>query len=91
MTFVWLISGMAEGRITLNVRETSGAGFHAPLPACEATIVTLPSPVKVRVAPARLPGPLATAKLTGSPLDAVAAKATTPAVVWSGMDGKSIV
>ena len=75
----------------MKVRETSGAGFQLPLPACEAVIVTLPVPVKVRVVPARLPGPLATAKLTGSPLDAVAANATTLAVVWSGMEGKSIV
>ncbi len=51
-------------------------------PACEATTLTVPVPVKVSRAPvpSRTAGPAATAKLTGSPLDVLAAKSTCPVV-----------
>ena len=71
---------------------TSGAGFQLLSPACEATMVTSPAPVKVRVVPPlMLPGPRRTAKLTGRPLEAVAERFTVAVVAWSEIWGKSIV
>ena len=83
---------LATALVTLNVLVKSGAGLQLTSPTCEATILTLPAPVKVRlVPPAMLAGPLATAKLTASPLDAVAARPTWSVVTLSPMAGKSMV
>ena len=63
--------------ITMNVLVTFGAGFQLVSPGWLATMLTEPAPVKVRfVPPVIMPGPLPTAKLTGRPLDAVAANCT---------------
>ena len=66
----------------------AGAGWYCALPACEATTRTAPEPMKLRfVASVMWPGPDATAKLTGSPEEAVAARLTRLVAVCSGMAG----
>ena len=55
-----------------------GAGFQSALPACEATMLTVPAPVKTSAVPLEIAaGPEPTAKVTPRPLDAVAESAST--------------
>ena len=78
--------------VTTNVFVIDVAGFQLPLPACDATIETLPAPVNVRfVPPAIEAGPEPTAKETGSPLEAVAASPTASVVSRLPIAGKLIV
>lgn len=77
---------------TPNEFVTFGAGFHLSLPDCEATIETVPVPVKVRFVPPEIvAGPLPTANETNRPELAVADKRTTLVVVWDPIAGKVMV
>ena len=59
----------------MNVLVSSGAGFQLPSPPWLATTATVPVPVNDRfVPPESVAGPLATAKVTSSPEEAVALK-----------------
>ena len=70
----------------------AAAGSQSASPACVATTLTVPAPVKLRfVPPPIVPGPDATAKVVGSPELAVAASPTTLVVHWAPGSGKSTV
>ena len=70
----------------------AAAGNQSASPACDATTLTVPAPVKLRfVPPPIVPGPEATAKATGSPELAVAASPTTLVVHCAPGSGKSTV
>jgi hypothetical protein len=67
---------------TLNDWVTSGAARKAPLPAWEARRVTAPAaPVRVRLLPDKVAGPLTSEKVTGRPLLAEAARVNAASVV----------
>ncbi len=71
---------------------TSGAAFQFVSPACEAMTDTTPAPVNDRFVPPLIAaGPLPTAKLTGKPDVAVAARPIRLVVSWSPNAGKLIV
>ncbi len=62
------------------------------LPGCAARIVTVPAvPVSDTVAPLIVAGPLATEKLTGSPLLAVAATAKEGSLVSRLGSGANVI
>ena len=80
------------GCVTWKTQFESAAGSQLPFPACDATMLTVPVPVKVSAVPPEIdPGPAPTANATGSPLEAVAASETQLVDHWSAIGGKSIV
>ena len=90
-TFTLVELTMVSGE-TSNEFVTTGAAFQLPSPSCDATMLTRPAPVKVRlVDPARIAGPALTANATGRPLDAVADSPTASLSSLSPMAGNSIV
>ena len=68
----------------------AAAGSQSASPACVATTLTVPAPVKLKsVPPLIVPGPETTEKVTGNPELAVAASPTTLVVHWAPGSGKS--
>jgi hypothetical protein len=68
--------------LTANVRTTLGAGVKAPLPACEAVIVQLPTLTKVTVVPATVQtASVDDAYETGRPEEADPTKVKVPIVM----------
>ena len=83
---------LATALVTLNVLVTSGAGLQLTSPTCEATMLTTPAPLKVRLVPPLIDAePLSTLNETVSPLSAVADSPTVSVVSWFPMVGKVIV
>ncbi|OQA29600.1 MAG: hypothetical protein BWY59_00188 [Verrucomicrobia bacterium ADurb.Bin345] len=74
------------------IKFVADAGSQSASPGCDATTVTLPAPVNVRLmSPLIEPGPDATEKLTGKPELAVAASPTRLVVHCGPGSGKSMV
>ena len=58
--------------VTKKLCVTTGAALKLLFPPCDASIITVPIPVKVTVLTERVAGPETIRKLTGRPEDALA-------------------
>ena len=89
-----LVVGDAVLSYTANVLVTSAAALQFPSPACDATMVYSPAPLKVRILPLIFVpnAPPSFVKLTVSPDDAVALSVRLLlADGWAGIAGNDIV
>ena len=74
------------------IEFVAAADSQSTSPACVATTLTVPAPVKVRLVPPPIdPGPAATENVTGSPELAVAARPTRLVVHCGPGSGKATV